>query len=368
MLDATIIGAGPAGCVAAILLARRGRRVALVEQQRFPRDKVCGECLSSLGIEVLERLALREAIALHRPTRLARTALVAPSGTAATIDLPRAMWGISRAALDTALLEVAKESGAQLVQPGRCESIDAETRTVAVRHLATNETITIESRAILLADGKAACGAARPAATSDLGIKAHFADVDDAPDTISLFGLRGHYVGLAAIEGLRWNVAMSVPAARVKRFGGDLNALFQQCVSENAGLAHRFRAARRITDWLASPLPRFPVARAGACLANVVTLGNAAAALEPIGGEGMGLAMRSAELAAEAVDAALTGDRPVDQETLRNAYDALWRRRRVAARAAAVLISSPRIARVTVAVLRWNGSLALPALAPLGKL
>src|SRR5690242_730212 len=55
---AIVIGAGPAGSIAAMLLARAQWDVTLVEQHRFPRDKVCGECLSSLGVDVLTRLDL----------------------------------------------------------------------------------------------------------------------------------------------------------------------------------------------------------------------------------------------------------------------------------------------------------------------
>ena len=58
MPDVVIIGAGPAGSIAAIILARAGIDVVLIEQHRFPRDKVCGECLSALGIDVLRRLRL----------------------------------------------------------------------------------------------------------------------------------------------------------------------------------------------------------------------------------------------------------------------------------------------------------------------
>ena len=48
--DAVIVGAGPAGSTAAILLARAGWRVALVERQTFPRRKVCGECIAASNL------------------------------------------------------------------------------------------------------------------------------------------------------------------------------------------------------------------------------------------------------------------------------------------------------------------------------
>src|SRR6185437_6523364 len=115
-----VVGAGPAGCIAAISLARQGHRVALIEQHRFPRDKVCGECLSAVAIETLARLDLKTAVHKLNPMPLTRCELIAPSGAVATIDLPLPMWGLSRFALDAALLEAARQAGAEIHQPARC--------------------------------------------------------------------------------------------------------------------------------------------------------------------------------------------------------------------------------------------------------
>src|SRR5882724_12300454 len=71
----TIIGAGPAGSAAALMLARRGWSVTLIEQHRFPRDKVCGECLSALGIEVATRLGFATALKNLGAVELTRTIL-----------------------------------------------------------------------------------------------------------------------------------------------------------------------------------------------------------------------------------------------------------------------------------------------------
>ena len=361
-----VVGAGPAGCIAAISLARQGHRVALIEQHRFPRDKVCGECLSAVAIETLARLDLKTAVHKLNPMPLTRCELIAPSGAVATIDLPLPMWGLSRFALDAALLEAARQAGAEIHQPARCESIDSKTTTVAIRDLPTNAIRTIRARYILIADGKAACGLAHHEPTTDLGIKAHFQNVRSPTDTISLFSLPGHYVGLAPIEQSHWNVAMSVPAEHVRSVQGNLDALFDSILNQNIELARRFRSASRISDWLASPLPRFPVSADWP--ENVIPIGNAAAALEPIGGEGMGLAMRSAELAAAAVDTALREGQPIDTAALRRDFNKLWKPRRLAARATAMLMSSPRCAEVLVHAINSIESLARPALIPLGKL
>src|SRR5436305_10621130 len=70
MRDAIVIGAGPAGGTAALLLARAGWNVTIVEQHRFPRDKVCGESLGAMGVEVLDRLGLLEPLLQRGATRI----------------------------------------------------------------------------------------------------------------------------------------------------------------------------------------------------------------------------------------------------------------------------------------------------------
>src|SRR5829696_6213321 len=140
MPDVVVIGAGPAGSVASILLERRGWRVSVLEQHRFPRDKVCGECLSALGIDVLQRVGLLEGIQLLHPVRLRRSMFIAPGGHAVTVDLPREMWGVPRDVLDAGLLDAAREAGATVLEQHRCEHVEGGVcPTVRARDLETNE-------------------------------------------------------------------------------------------------------------------------------------------------------------------------------------------------------------------------------------
>jgi flavin-dependent dehydrogenase len=381
-----IVGAGPAGSTAGVLLARAGWDVTIVEQSRFPRDKVCGECLSALGYDVLIRLGLAEELKQLGAIRLDRCEIHAPSGRSLVVKLPEPMWGISRHALDGMLLDAARGAGAVVHQPVRCESVtttdhrepafqaagaaqrspgsaravrvtedpglrcaphpacrrDAPTGAprllLRMRDLTTNRVETRAPSHVILADGKAAFATTPPTPTGDFGIKTHFAGIDGPRDRIELFGVRGSYGGLAPIEGGRWNAAFSVPASRLKAARGDLDALFVELTSENPSLNERLRGARRIGPWLASPLPRFPVQ--DHWHANVTPVGNAAAALEPIGGEGMGLAMRSAELAAQRLIASAGVRGSTGQASLADEYRRLWRTRRAGCRAAAVVVSS----------------------------
>jgi 2-polyprenyl-6-methoxyphenol hydroxylase-like FAD-dependent oxidoreductase len=262
------------------------------------------------------------------------------------------MWGVSRSLLDGYLLDAARAAGATIVQPARCESLETEgdggataPPLLRVRDLSDNTTHTLRPSFVLVADGKSALlgpGHATPPPTGDFGIKAHFVNVAGPRDTIELFAARRRYGGLAAIEGGRWNAAFAVSGESLRRHRGDVEALFREVVAENPTLAGRLKQAERVGRWLAAPLPRFAVRDEWPD--RVIPIGNAAAALEPIGGEGMGLAMRSAELAAEALDASLDTSRP--RLSLMRAYRRLWRTRRVACRAAAVGVSSPLLAGV----------------------
>ncbi len=424
MPEAVIIGAGPAGSIAGLILARAGWNITIVEQHRFPRNKVCGECLSALGISVLERLGMRDTIgaraipspgtpgegegggdpsvsapspalprstegggqkyppiarSAHRlglrdsfgtfsPATLHRVCLHPSNGNSLQIELPKPMWGISRSRLDRYLLDQAVRAGDQLLQPCRYEGIegsDSQSLRVKLRDLEANEIRTIETPWLIIADGKSTFSSRGRSSSSDLGIKCHWSGIVGPCDAIELFGCHGAYGGLAPIENGRWNAAFSVPTVMARKSGGDLQQVFERLLADNPAMQLRFAGARRIGDWLASPLPRFAVRRDWPT--RTILLGNAVAAIEPIGGEGMGLAMRSAEIAAEMMIHAKGVWNARIAAELQRRFMSLWQVRLLACRAGGVVASSPRLAKVVSPWLRHNRPVAQAVLNWAGK-
>src|SRR6187455_2998765 len=104
-----IAGAGPAGSVAALQLARAGRRVLLLDRHDFPRDKTCGDGLIADSIGALTALGLADDVAA-RSQRTSRLLVVAPSGT--EVRFETAFWVLPRLVLDDLLFSKAREAGA----------------------------------------------------------------------------------------------------------------------------------------------------------------------------------------------------------------------------------------------------------------
>lgn len=258
--------------------------------------------------------------------------------------------------MDDLLVRSAAAAGAQVRLRCRCESV--ATGRVRLRDLERNRLETLDADLILLADGKSSLLPGRVADPAGFGIKAHFNCPNAIPNTIELFGAKSCYGGIAPIEHGQFNLAFAIPKSRIRP---DLDALLNQIASENPALRNRLRNATRLSDFLASPLPRFSVR--GDWPPGIIPLGNAAAAIEPIGGEGMGLALRSAQIVCEQL---LQAD-SVDSASIQRAYNRLWQMRSVICRAGGWMISRPMLCEVSARCLEANQTLASIVFSLAGK-
>src|SRR6188472_1747055 len=115
MFDVAIVGSGPAGATCAAFCARAGLRTLLLEREKFPREKVCGDCLNPSCTPVLERLGIAARLRDSPHGNLRRVEFIAIGGKTTSVDLPANVEiAIKRSVLDQLLMQCAIEAGAEV--------------------------------------------------------------------------------------------------------------------------------------------------------------------------------------------------------------------------------------------------------------
>ncbi|MCH8507741.1 MAG: FAD-dependent monooxygenase [Phycisphaerales bacterium] len=315
--DAVVIGAGPAGALAAREIARRGRSVLLVEKARFPRWKVCGACLGVAGVETLQRVGLGGLLGRIGARPVVRTRLVW-RGRSVLVPM-RGMVAVSRGALDAALVLAAREAGAHFVDQTHARvfgdgSVVVDDQTVPARSVVLAGGIRSAGR-----DGEAGAAVSKDAWIG-LGVVAPLTGAGSLPDDelTMLVGRRG-YLGRVVTEDGMANWAAAVDPAFVRSCGSPGEAM--RAICDEAGLG----VTAPGTGWVGTPaLTRSTPAQRG----RLYRVGDAAGYVEPITGEGMSWAMLGAAALAPVLDRALASDRHAGAWARTHAGLFRWRRAR----------------------------------------
>ncbi len=318
--DALVIGAGPAGAATAILLARAGWQVVLVEQDAYPRRKVCGECIPAGTLAMLDDLGIGDGVRAHAGVQLRNIGWMSHSPTVVT-DFPPCTQGphrfgraLSRQYLDTLLVERARALGVQVMQPAKARvirggsgayhcTIDAGGR-VPQRLQAT---VVIDAHGSWQRGPVNASGQ-RPAAhrtqrASDLfAFKAVFQDTRLQPGLLSVISLPGGYGGMVVADQGQTTLACCLRRDRLAACralhrglpaGEVVEILLRQCC---IGVSESLQGAQRLGPWLTVG-PLWPGVHPAATDA-VFRVGNAAGESHPLIGEGISMALQSATLLA----------------------------------------------------------------------
>jgi len=303
--DAVVVGAGPAGALAAHDLARSGASVLLVDRAAFPRWKVCGACLSPGARVVLERAGLGdvpEGLA-GVPLRLLR---LHGEGRSASIRLGRSL-ALSRSALDHALVRAAERAGARFWPRARVSLGGAEQGARRLRILREGVPADVRARVVVDASGLGRGLRAphdppdRVAPGSRLGVGAVLVadDYPVEPGDLHMAVGRTGYVGLVRVEDGRLTVAAAIDPGRL-RAESPGEAVSSILVS--AGLPPL--AGEPSTAWRGTPLLTRSSGPAGA--ERLFRVGDATGYVEPFTGEGICWALSAgravARVASEAIE------------------------------------------------------------------
>ncbi len=308
-VDLAVVGAGPAGVAAAAHAARAGRSVVLVDKATFPRDKCCGDGLTTLALRELADLGL-DAAAVASWTDVDRARLRSPSGRVVTLPLPAGRGRYAAVArrldLDDALVERAAAAGAEVREGWPVTGVDAGPDGVVLRGPGAER---LAARFVVAADGMWS-PTRRGLGLTPPGWRGEW------------HAMRGYlHSGTAAardlwvwfepdlLPGYAWSfplpdgrVNLGFGVRRHGRLDGKALARTWRELSRRAPVADVIGDARPEGGHLAWPIPA-RVPRAVLHHGRVLFVGDAAAACDPLTGEGIGQALVTGRLAARAVAA-----------------------------------------------------------------
>ena len=345
LFDVAIVGGGPAGSSCAAFCAQAGLRTLVIDREKFPREKVCGDCLNPWCWPVLQRLELAERLRDLPHSKLSSVEFIAIDGRKVIVDLPSAAdceISVKRSLFDDLLLTRARALGA-----------DVHEQTIATG-LSRNGHWNIETasgdffraRILVGADGRNSivarlCNLLPPPERERVALQAHILLPRDFGNRIVLQFLPEGYSGQAPVNHTQLNLCLVGTPPTISRLRKWAERQFDLPANQTW---------RTIT-----PLTRSPVPSAHG---NLFFIGDAARVVEPFTGEGIYYALRSGELAANAAAKILRGaDRHSTLREFTRAYARLYRGRLWINRLARAAVLRPRVGSLFVHAGRINASI-----------
>ena len=305
-----IVGAGPAGASLAMRLAAAGRSVTLIEKERFPREKLCGEFISPECFRHFAELGVREEMLSLGGARISETRFYDAPGR--SVAVPTRWFGqgdfalsLSRARMDQALMSSAREVGVNVLEGARAVGTELNKGRIEAVTVKTDSGERIDITGELFVDASGRTGALTrllsdvpPMKPNLVAFKSHLTGVSIDPDVCEIYIFSGGYGGLSPIEGGRANLCFIVRAEVAKELATTDGGHIHLVTSSNKRAAVTLRGAVSASEWLAVPIASFGRSKRPSA-ENLICVGDAAAFIDPFTGSGMLMALESAELLAE---------------------------------------------------------------------
>ncbi len=370
--DLIVVGAGPAGAVAAASAARAGLDTLILERQRFPRQKVCGGCLNHAAVVALERAGLGDRLDECGGQRVDRLTLV-HRGVESTIAAPGGL-AITRRTLDRMLASAAIDSGAHflpetsaLILPDPPGVLPDRRRIELRAH--GSPTRTVETRMLVVADGLGhpslrMCSEFESlvedrsrigiGAVTDAGL------LDVEPGEILMAIGEWGYAGAVLAEGGRLIIAAAIDPESIRERGSvgrSVAAVFEEARLDSPpelrelawqGTLPLTQRSKKLTGW------------------RLVVIGDAAGYVEPFTGEGMAWALAEAAAVLPFIRIGVDGWCAELDGAWRSTYRALVGRQQRACRWLSEALRSPALVRAGLGLTRRWPVLARPIVARLG--
>jgi menaquinone-9 beta-reductase len=288
--DLIVAGGGPAGSTCAITAARAGVRVLLLEKDRFPRHKVCGEFVSSESLELLRGLLGEKKLSSHTPVNSARLFV---DSKCLSLPVSPPAQSIPRFELDAALFEAAQSAGVTTREGITIHEVRKKEAFLVV----TSES-SFTAKAVVNTTGRWSKLTQFDVAGKEkwLGLKAHFNEPASA-QSVDLYFFPGGYCGVTPVD------TNSVNACAMVR--SDIARSLDEVFAQEPELRRRSQSWQPLFPAVTtSPLYfRKPETEAD----GLMLAGDAAGFIDPFAGDGISLALQSGVLAAKKIIPFLAG-------------------------------------------------------------
>ncbi len=325
----------------AIRLAKENFRVTLIEREKFPRQKLCGEFISPECLLHFRDLGVFDEMLASGGDRISETVFYAPDGK--SVGIPSKWFGgdsegalsLSRAEMDFRLLEKAREVGVEVLEETFATGILFERESFCgvkvkakdgeAREILADLTIDATGRANVLgklAEREISRKGAEQQSNSKfkiqnsklkkirnpkskiqnrlVGFKTHLRNVDLEKGVCEIYFFRGGYGGLSFVEKGLANHCFLIKAGIVKEFNSDAERIVREVIFQNQRAAQTLKNAQPVEDWLAVSVDGFGQKELNPAK-NLFAVGDAGAFIDPFTGSGMLMAFESAEILAKAI-------------------------------------------------------------------
>ncbi len=312
--DIVIVGAGPAGAAAAISLARRGYAVALIDKEQFPREKLCGDFINPSNWPMLEQLGVARQMFTQDHEIVTAFRLTAVSGALAEAALPALNGsavhglGLRRYFFDQILLGQAQAAGVTALLGWRIKSLQRLADGWRVGYGDGDSVQELTARIVIGADGRnswvahhlgMARGASKRGGRIGFQLRRKYAPGLGGRVEIHLFP--GGYAGLLGLGDGTINLCLAADRRRLGSQVG-IDALMESSLPRNPHLKNILAGSEALGPVRSTYPVYFPPRRS--VDDGVLLIGDAARVNEPVSGEGIYFALRSAAMAAEVIDGA----------------------------------------------------------------
>jgi flavin-dependent dehydrogenase len=318
MYDAIVVGARCAGSPTAMLLARAGHRVLMVDKATFPSDKLSTHYIHPPGVQAMERWGVLDAVLATNVPAITKVTLYVGGVPLPTPPMEGVAYCPRRHLLDKILLDAAVAAGVEMREGFTVDEVlmDGERVTGVAGHARGGERVTAHARYVVGADSHHSVVAKAVNAPKYRERAALTGAYYSYWSGVPTDGAEIHASDRGGVLAFPTNddqlcVAAGASIDRFKEYRADIEGTFMEIVDGAPNFAARLRAGKREERWVGTcDVPNFFRKPWGPGWALV---GDAGYMKDPTTGWGIADAFRDAELLATALDEALTGARPADE-------------------------------------------------------